>query len=308
MTVRKSAQEKIRVIDKQIKTAEAKKAEISAQLQHIPGAKESATTVVDSLIDGLKAAKDGLIYVVQNPMEAAHRAYATTKLVGQKIADKTVEIADFVWNQPQEALDLATAKFSRMYKDAKADISGTTLGLSEYAPLGIGAAVEGGRDLYGIYVSGTQELRPIVDKWRNFGLVMDICGKGGKKIAGAIVEVASDVEKLEKKTGTIRNKIGRTGKQARLRELMNDDKLGAAERGWLKQDANAIIRDKIKPIGKSKRTTLRVPPGKVLAHKRGFEAAKGYDYRYADIQEKGLHDTQHKFDKMGRQNKDAGKK
>jgi hypothetical protein len=303
-TVRKSAQEKIHIIDQQIQAAEAKKTEISARLQHIPDAKESATTLVDSLIDGLKAAKDGLIYVVQNPMEAAHRAYGATKLVGQKIADKTAEIADFVWNQPQEALNLTVAKFSQMYQAAKSDAPGAALDLAEYAPFGIEATVEGSRDLYGVYVSGTQKLRPTVDKWRNFGLVMAVGGKGGKKIAGEVLEAVSDVGK---KTHIIGNKIGRTGKQSRLRELMNDDKLGSAEKGWLKQDANAIIRDRAKPIGKSKRTTLRVPPGKVLAHKRGFEAAKGYDYRYADIQEKGLHDTQHKFDKWGDKTKTQGK-
>ncbi|MDR3151262.1 MAG: hypothetical protein LBT67_00220, partial [Holosporaceae bacterium] len=291
---------KIRVIDEKITAAEAKKAEISAQLQHIPDAKESAAIVIDSLIGGLKAVRDGLAYVVQNPMEAAHRAYAVTKSIGGKVVDKTTEIVSFAWNQPQEALDLATAKLSQMYQAAKADMSGTALDLAEYAPLGIGATVEGGRDMYGVYVSGDQELRPVVDKWRNFGLAAAICGKNGKKIAREILEVTNDVEKLERKVHTASNRIGRTGKQARLREIMTDDKVSSAWRGWLKQDANAVKS--------GKRSTLRVPKGTNLAHRRGFEAAKGYGYEHSNLQWKSNHDAQHRYDNMGRLNKDKGKK
>ncbi len=83
---------------------------------------------------------------------------------------------------------------------------------------------------------------------------------------------------------------------------MKDDKVSSAWRGWLKQDANAMKR------GNRKRKTLRNPPGTVLAHKRGFEAAKGYGYEYSNMQLKSVHDTQHKYDKMGRLNKDRGKK
>ena len=88
---------------------------------------------------------------------------------------------------------------------------------------------------------------------------------------------------------------GRAGKQSRLKELMVDPKISSSDRGWLKQDYNQIQR--------SKRQNFRVPPGKELAHKRGFEAAKGYDYSHSNLQEKGLHKLQHKFDDMGRKNK-----
>lgn len=41
---------------------------------------------------------------------------------------------------------------------------------------------------------------------------------------------------------------GRSGKQARLRELANDPKLGKADRGWIKQEKNSIARGNRKTI------------------------------------------------------------
>jgi len=93
-------------------------------------------------------------------------------------------------------------------------------------------------------------------------------------------------------------KDGRKGKYGRLKELMNDDKLGSADRGWLKQEFNNIKR--------KDKTHTRVPPGKVLAHRRGFEADKGYSYEYSDLQNIDLHKIQHKYDKNGKLNKDRG--
>jgi hypothetical protein len=94
--------------------------------------------------------------------------------------------------------------------------------------------------------------------------------------------------------------IGRQGQQARLRELMDDHNLGSADRGWLRQEKNIVDR--------GKRRTMHVPPGKHLAHPRGFEAAKGYDHRNSYLQEIDLHKAQHKFDNMGKLNRDRGKK
>ncbi|MDX1924748.1 MAG: polymorphic toxin type 8 domain-containing protein [Rickettsiaceae bacterium] len=94
-------------------------------------------------------------------------------------------------------------------------------------------------------------------------------------------------------------KEGRRNKQNRLLELMCDDKISSADRGWLKQDYNAILRNQ--------RRYLRVPPGKQLAHKRGFEAAKGYDYFHSILQDAKLHRLQHKFDDFGTKNQDRGK-
>lgn len=89
-------------------------------------------------------------------------------------------------------------------------------------------------------------------------------------------------------------KAGRAGKQARLRELANDDKLGSADRGWINQEMNSIER--------GQRSTIRNPPGKDLAHERGREAAKGYDYSHSNLQDRDLHRLQHKYDDFGRTN------
>jgi hypothetical protein len=96
-----------------------------------------------------------------------------------------------------------------------------------------------------------------------------------------------------------KTKPGRQGKQMRLKALINDDKISSADRGWLKQDNNQIKR--------KKRKNLRVPIGKELAHKRGFESAKGYGYDKSNLQDKKLHRLQHKYDDKGRKNPDMGK-
>jgi RHS repeat-associated protein len=85
---------------------------------------------------------------------------------------------------------------------------------------------------------------------------------------------------------------GRTGAQARLRELANDPKVSSADRGWIKQEINHINR--------GTRTSIRRPPGKELAHNRGFEARKGFGYKHSKLQGTGLHRLQHKYDRMGR--------
>lgn len=88
--------------------------------------------------------------------------------------------------------------------------------------------------------------------------------------------------------------MGRGGRQSRLRDLANDPRLGAADRGWLQQEINAISR--------GQRASIRNPPGKDLAHERGREAAKGYDYNQSNLQDRDLHKLQHKYDDFGRAN------
>lgn len=85
--------------------------------------------------------------------------------------------------------------------------------------------------------------------------------------------------------------VRRAGKQARLRELANADKLGFDDCGWIKQELNYIDR--------RQRSTIRNPPGKDLAHERGRETAKGYDYRRSNLQDRDLHRLQHKYDDFG---------
>ncbi|WP_228256798.1 polymorphic toxin type 8 domain-containing protein [Acinetobacter sp. WCHAc060033] len=72
--------------------------------------------------------------------------------------------------------------------------------------------------------------------------------------------------------------------------------LSKADRGWIKQELNEISK-KIK-------SHIRNPPVKELAHERGREAAKGYDYKHSKLQDKVLHDLQHKYDAKGTKNKE----
>ncbi|PJG57632.1 hypothetical protein CUC53_16955 [Aeromonas cavernicola] len=95
---------------------------------------------------------------------------------------------------------------------------------------------------------------------------------------------------------SVAGNAGRAGKQARLRELANDDKLGSSDRGWLLQEMNSIDR--------GQRNSIRNPPGKDLAHERGREAAKGYGYSFSNLQLRILHRLQHKYDNFGRKNKE----
>ncbi|WP_241676947.1 polymorphic toxin type 8 domain-containing protein [Chryseobacterium sediminis] len=101
--------------------------------------------------------------------------------------------------------------------------------------------------------------------------------QGGKAPA---IKAVEEVKNLQK--------AGRTGKQARLIELAEEPKLGKADKGWLKSDINKVAQ--------GKRTTIRNPPGKDLAHERGREAAKGYSYKYSHLQDRSLHRKQHKYE------------
>ncbi len=99
-------------------------------------------------------------------------------------------------------------------------------------------------------------------------------------------------------------KLGRLGKQPRLRELANDPKLSSADRGWIKQEINQINRGKrpnIRLPGSSRKRTINGrhyggQGGKVLAHRRGFEAKKGFSYKHSDLQDVNLHKLQHRHE------------
>jgi hypothetical protein len=81
---------------------------------------------------------------------------------------------------------------------------------------------------------------------------------------------------------------GRGGKQSRLNALSTDPKVSSSDRGWL-QNEKRNVRN-------GKRRNVRVPPGKNLAHRRGKEARKGYDYSHSDLQDQDLHKTQHQIE------------
>ncbi|QRY58013.1 DUF6443 domain-containing protein [Sphingobacterium siyangense] len=129
------------------------------------------------------------------------------------------------------------------------------------------------------------------------------------KIAGEVADVAKNTAKIAKTVNKAENvavketktasellKEGRSGKQEKLANLGKDGKVSSKDRGWIKQEQNSIAR--------GKRETIRNPPGKQLAHKRGKEAAKGYSYEHSNLQDEGLHRLQHKHDDYGRKNKE----
>jgi hypothetical protein len=110
-------------------------------------------------------------------------------------------------------------------------------------------------------------------------------------IAGPIAKVGKAVgiaSRGVKAAGGGVASVGRLGKQARLRELANDLKVSSADRGWIQQEINSINR--------GQRRSIRVPPGKELAHQRGFEARLGYGYEYSDLQSVDLHRLQHSIE------------
>jgi len=93
---------------------------------------------------------------------------------------------------------------------------------------------------------------------------------------------------------TNKNYKGKQNREQRLKDLLKDDKVSSADKGWIQQEINAKNRGNKK--------YLRNPPGKDLAHERGKENAKGYGYEHSNLQDRDLHKTQHKFDNKGRKN------
>ena len=84
------------------------------------------------------------------------------------------------------------------------------------------------------------------------GLIVDVAATaipvipGGAATAIKALKVANSIENVAianyAKKSTPK---GRTGRQARLRELGNDSKLGKADRGWIKQERNNMKRKKL---------------------------------------------------------------
>jgi hypothetical protein len=57
-----------------------------------------------------------------------------------------------------------------------------------------------------------------------------------------------------------------------------------------------LAQQEINSIERGQRTNVRVPPGKNMAHRRGFEAKNGYSYEHSDLQDIDLHKLQHKHE------------
>jgi hypothetical protein len=114
---------------------------------------------------------------------------------------------------------------------------------------------------------------------------IDDVARKGIMFAEKSEDVASGV-------GKVGSSGGRSGKQVRLREIANDDKVSSALKGEIKRDINEI--------NAGKRKNIRVPHGYELAHRRGYEARNGYGYEYSDLQVIKNHRTQHKIDGYGK--------
>ncbi|WDE09011.1 hypothetical protein SG34_029975 [Thalassomonas viridans] len=108
---------------------------------------------------------------------------------------------------------------------------------------------------------------------------------GGKFLANKVIGKAIKTRK---------NFAGKQNRNQRLKDLVNDDKVSSADRGWIKQEMNEVAA--------RKKNHLRNPPGKDLAHERGRENAKGYGYEHAHLQNRKDHKSQHKLDNWGKNN------
>ena len=116
----------------------------------------------------------------------------------------------------------------------------------------------------------------------------------GAAVAGvAITVVRTAISKKVPVAKGLKNP-GRAGKQARLKELANDPKVGSADRGWIKNEQRHIKtgnRKSIRLPGNSRNSKKR---GKELAHPRGQRAKDGHSYKNAKLQDADLHKLEHK--------------
>jgi RHS repeat-associated protein len=123
-------------------------------------------------------------------------------------------------------------------------------------------------------------------------------GSGQVKFESEIPEAKLSTEKFEQINPPPANgsSNGRSGKQQKLKEIVNDPKASSSDRGWIKQEQNSIKR--------RQRKNVRVPPGKNLAHKRGKEARKGHSYGESHLNDIDLHKTQHRIERIKKKKND----
>ena len=101
------------------------------------------------------------------------------------------------------------------------------------------------------------------------------------------------MSKCYKSYNYIKNFKGKLNRNQQLINLyQNNPLISNYDKGWIKQEINR---------GKK---NIRTPPGKHLAHERGRENAKGYGYEHTTLQLIMNHKLQHKYDNMGKKNKD----
>jgi len=123
--------------------------------------------------------------------------------------------------------------------------------------------------------------------------------EGGVKegIKVGVKEIGSkEAGKVAQESATAIKNAGRIGKQERLSQLSDNPNISSADRGWIKNEKRQIET--------GNRDTIRNPSVKDLAHERGREAAKGYNYGHSNLQDRDLHKLQHKYDDFGKANKE----
>jgi RHS repeat-associated protein len=126
------------------------------------------------------------------------------------------------------------------------------------------------------------------------GLSNAVPGLGEAKTIGKAVKAGKAI-KATRSSAKAKNATkysGRSGKQARLKEIAQDEKVSSALRGEIKRDINEIKN--------KKRKNVRVPQGYQMQHRRGFEARKGFGYKYSDLNITRNHKTQHRYDNNGK--------
>jgi RHS repeat-associated protein len=192
-----------------------------------------------------------------------------------KNVDPTGNVVETIWDIANVGLDLYSLG-SNLYQgnfgSAAVDAGGLILDAAAtvvpFVPGGAGTAIKAAR-----------AADTVVDAAR------------GLNKADSVADAAKAAD-----NATDLSKVGRSGKQEKLREVAGDQKAASSDRGWIKQEQNSIDR--------GQRTTIRNPPGKDLAHERGREAAKGYSYKHSKLQNRADHQRQHRYDDYGRKNKE----
>jgi RHS repeat-associated protein len=212
-----------------------------------------------------------------------------------------------VLEQPQTRAELA-AEMAKLSAQTYASLTGIRA-LVTAATAGVGAAYQfAANAVTGVAVgevtSAVKEkvVHAATEVNTALGAAVDV----GLELAPAVVGRAVEKKvsaapktsslKSEKEWQAQYSRLGRGRSQQRLRQIAEDPNTSSTDRGWIKQEQNAIAR--------GKRQTIRNPPGKQLAHTRGREAAKGYDHveSPSNLQDTDLHKTQHKYDNNGRSN------
>jgi hypothetical protein len=131
-----------------------------------------------------------------------------------------------------------------------------------------------------------QSLPGFWDLLRNTGQAANAAGSdnAGSYVQGRLPGFKEGPAQQAKSRSSRGRPQGRTADQTRLRQLAKDPKLSSSLRGWIKQELNQIRR--------GTRSWIRRPPGYELAHWRGYEASKGYNYLYSSLNTIELHDIQ----------------